>query len=66
MVKKGLTGLLAFLLPLMFMQAHLSDDKDVNDKKRAKMERAVSTLPDSAYEQVCISNLHGTVGFRKR
>lgn len=52
MVKKGLTGLLAFLLPLMFMQAHLSDDKDVNDKKRAKMERAVSTLPDSAYEQV--------------
>lgn len=52
MVKKGLTGLFAFLLPLMFMQAHLSDDKDVNDKKRAKMERAVSTLPDSAYEQV--------------
>lgn len=52
MVKKRLTGLLALLLPFVLIQAHLSRGKDVDGKKRSKMERAVSTLPDSAYEQV--------------
>lgn len=52
MVRKRLTGLVALLLPFVFMQAHLGREKNVDDKKRSKMERAVSTLPDSAYEQV--------------
>lgn len=52
MVKRRLTGLVALMLPFVFMQAHLGRDKDVDGKKRSKMERAVSTLPDSAYEQV--------------
>ena len=60
MVKKGLTGLFAFLLPFMLTQAHLNNnDKDVKDKKRSKMENTISTLPDSAYEQVKKEDLLG-------
>lgn len=52
MVKRRLTGLVALLLPFVLIQAHLGRGKDVDGKKRSKMERAVSALPDSAYEQV--------------
>lgn len=52
MVKKRLTGLAALMLPFVFMQAHLGLGVDDGGKKRSKMERAVSALPDSAYEQV--------------
>lgn len=75
MVRKRLTGLVALLLPFVFMQAHLGREKNVDDKKRSKMERAVSTLPDSAYEQVkkedllmmrSTSSLRATDGSRRR
>ena len=52
MVKRKLTGLLALVLPVVLIQANLKQDKKVTGKKRSKMEHAVSTLPDSAYEQV--------------
>lgn len=52
MVKRKLTGLFALLLPVVLIQANLKQDKKVTGKKRSKMEHTVSTLPDSAYEQV--------------
>ena len=59
MAKKRLTGLLALMLPFVLVQAHLGRDKGADDKKRSKMERAVSTLPDSAYGQVKKEDLLG-------
>lgn len=53
MVKKGLIGVFALLLPFMLTQAHLKNNsQNVKDKKHSKLESAISTLPDSAYEQV--------------
>ncbi len=52
MVKRNLLGLFALLLPAVCMQAQLTDGTKSAVKEKEKMERAVSALPDSAYEQV--------------
>ena len=52
MVKRNLLGLFALLLPAVCMQAQLTDGTKLANKKKDKMERAVSALPDSAYERV--------------
>ena len=52
MVKRNLLGLFALLFPAVCMQAQLTDGTKLANKKKDKMERAVSALPDSAYERV--------------
>ena len=52
MVKRNLLGLFALLLPAVCMQAQLTNGTKSAVKEKEKMERAVSALPDSAYEQV--------------